>query len=99
MAATSKFRDDFRPEIFLDVEPAGIVGVRREGVGEALRGNPRRLHRLLHGHAVLETFKKTCSMPCDCWSPPGVPKVMNSLPSLNTIAGLGVSRGRLPGFT
>ncbi|MNC92873.1 hypothetical protein D3C83_93820 [compost metagenome] len=31
--------------------------------------------------------------------PPGVPVTMNSLPSLNAIAGLGVSRGRLPGFT
>ena len=38
-------------------------------------------------------------MAC-CWtSPPGVPKGMNARPSRSTMAGAGVSRGRLPGAT
>jgi hypothetical protein len=36
----------------LDVETAGRVRVRPEGIGEAARGQPRGLHRLLGRHAV-----------------------------------------------
>ena len=34
-----------------------------------------------------------------CTSPPGVPKGMTPPPAVTIIAGLGVSRGRLPGAT
>src|ERR1700720_3115698 len=45
------------------------------------------------------TLRNTCSIACGCTSPPGVPKGMYTLPFLKAIAGLGVSRGRLPGAT
>src|SRR5688572_19403957 len=45
------------------------------------------------------TFRNTCSIACGWTSPPGVPKGMYALPPLNARAGLGVSRGRLPGAT
>src|SRR5687767_5657728 len=45
------------------------------------------------------TLRNTWSIACGCTSPPGVPNGMNALPFLNAIAGLGVSRGRLPGAT
>src|SRR5215813_13391273 len=44
-------------------------------------------------------LRKTWSIDWHCTSPPGVPSGMNGLPSVNTIAGQGVSRGRLPGAT
>src|SRR5687768_13443597 len=44
-------------------------------------------------------FRNTWSIACGCTSPPGVPNGMNTLPFLNAIAGLGVSRGRLPAST
>ena len=44
-------------------------------------------------------FRNTCSIACDCTSPPGVPNAMKSLPSLNAREGFGVRRGRLPGAT
>src|SRR6201999_3603583 len=40
-----------------------------------------------------------CSIACVCTSPPGVPNGMTPPAPVTTIAGFGVSRGRLPGAT
>ena len=45
------------------------------------------------------TLSTTCSMAWICTSPPGVPKGITPPSSVTIIAGLGVSRGRLPGAT
>src|SRR5512145_1023871 len=44
-------------------------------------------------------FRNTCSIACGWMSLPGVPKGIWTLPSLSTMAGEGVNRGRLPGAT
>ncbi len=44
-------------------------------------------------------LRKTCSIAWVCTSPPGVPNGIFILPGWIAIAGLGVSRGRLPGAT
>ncbi len=45
------------------------------------------------------TFSSTCSIAWVCTSPPGVPNGITPPASVTSIAGLGVSRGRLPGAT
>src|SRR3984885_10961068 len=45
------------------------------------------------------TFSSTCSIAWICTSPPGVPNGITPPLSVTSIAGLGVSRGRLPGAT
>ena len=44
------------------------------------------------------TFRNTCTLVCVCVSPPGVPKLINSSPSLSAMLALGVMRGLLPGW-
>src|SRR5665213_2631405 len=44
-------------------------------------------------------LRNTCSMACGCTSLPGDPNGMYALPLRSASAGLGVSRGRLPGAT
>src|SRR2546425_416615 len=42
-------------------------------------------------------LRKTCNIDWHCTSPPGVPSGIKGLPSLKTMAGQGVRRGRFPG--
>jgi len=42
-------------------------------------------------------LSRVCSIAWLCTSPPGVPKGSTKRPGATAIAGLGVSRGRLPG--
>jgi hypothetical protein len=44
-------------------------------------------------------FRNTCSIACACTSPPGVPMGIGLPSGRIASAGLGVSRGRLPGAT
>ena len=84
----------------LEIEPAGIVGVRLERGGEAVGGDARRLDRFLRAPCRRGcTLRNTCSIACVCTSPPGVPNGIAILPGSMAIAGLGVRRGRLPGAT
>ena len=42
-------------------------------------------------------LRNNCTIDVHCVSPPGVPNGIKSFPSLNAIAGFGVSRGRFQG--
>ena len=46
-----------------------------------------------------KALRNTCSIACTCMSPPGQPNGITQPSSRTAIAGLGVSRGRLPGAT
>jgi hypothetical protein len=45
------------------------------------------------------TFSSTCNIAWVCTSPPGVPNGITPPSRVTTMAGFGVSRGRLPGAT
>ena len=81
----------------LDVEAAGIIGVRLETVGEVAGDEARRLDRLLDVHAEDQMIEEHLQHALRLQVAARRAERHQELALRMAIAGLGVSLGRLPG--
>ena len=78
-------------------DEAGTRGVGREGIGMAVGGETRSLHRILQRHAENQAVEQELQVRLDLRVAAGVPNGMIQRPGASAKHGLGVRRGRLPG--